>query len=830
MHAQLTAGSELGYYALAAILIAGMIAFGNRTYRKEYLSRWSLVFLLIGVTNVLGYGLSRQYAGETIPVPLSLISGALAGAILWGLFRGGFEMAVRRPPGMMLAGPMLLVTIFAGGTGAVLFWLIDGSEWRWLVSLNGAAIGTASLMSAFLLIWERRRRLAPGFLVCAASVTLMGIANYLDAVRLVTGALGPWLFPLVLFSIVLCGCSVMLFAVEDDRQAALLAATQIEHIAYYDPLTGLANRSLFLDRLIAITSMPTGPETAAVLFIDIDHFKLVNDTYGHSVGDAVIRTIAGRLRSALRRSDLAARYAGDEFIVLIDDLKTEADVNRIGEKLLACIEGPILTGGREIRVTGTVGISIYPQHGTTAETLIRNADAAMYQAKQDGRNQYGIFDPERDAPVRPEADLEAALRRAIADEQLSVLYQPIVSLGDGSIRGVESFVRWHDDVLGTVPPSEFIPIAESASLIGPLGELVLHMVCRDAAEWLEQSEGPPVFVSVNLSPEQFADPDLVPRVRRVIARWRIDPGSLQFEVAETTAMADLRRTGRVLESLRELGVKVALDHFGVGQSSLSHLAQFPVEMLKLDRTLLSGDLGTLRYGIFAAAASIAQRLGKIVAVEGIETANQKELAVREHCDLGQGFFFGAPATAEEIAEILRLANGHGSPRVKDNDLDDEITLVSRRASKKVRDESASQPVTLVVDDDERMRNLMAILLRRVGHEVRTAEDGEALLAMMSSLDQSQVRLIVLDLMMPKVSGWDVLDELSKSYPEILSRVLLVTAAGSHEVARIDSSLYGDVIEKPFDQADFYESAARCVGDLGNSRRDEAEGDGELTVH
>ncbi len=392
MDVRLTPGSELGYYALAAILIAGMISFGNRTYRKEYLSRWSVAFLLIGTAYAVTYGISRLYPGPH-PLSLALLSGALAGSVLWSMFRGSFEMAVRRPPGAILSGPLLGGAIAVGCAIATLSWFADGSAWRWLVALDAGVIGCAALLSAFLLLWERRRRLAPGFLVCAAAVSLMGIASLLDATRVVAGFPGGWVFPLVLFSIVLSGCAVLLFAVEDDRQAALLAATQIEHIAYHDPLTGLANRSLFLDRLIAVTSLPNGPERAAVFFIDIDHFKFVNDTYGHSVGDVVIRTIAGRLRSSLRRSDLAARYAGDEFIVLIDSLKDDSDVDLIGKKLLSCIEGPILTGGTEVRVTGTIGISLYPRHGTTAEALIRNADAAMYRAKQDGRNQYGSLSP-----------------------------------------------------------------------------------------------------------------------------------------------------------------------------------------------------------------------------------------------------------------------------------------------------------------------------------------------------------------------------------------------------------------------------------------------------
>lgn len=821
---------DLGYYALAAILIAGMLAFGNRTYRKDYLSRWSVAFLLIGVANMVAYGLGRRAWSEAIPPAAAAISGIIAGAVFWSVLRGGFEMAMRRPlTGMVLRSLLVAGTVVGAVIGATIG-LVNDVAWTGLVALNAAAVGSAALPAALLLVWERRRRLAPGFVVCAVSLALMGISVLLDGARFLTGALDTWVFPMVLFSMVLSGCSVLLFAVEDDRQAALLAATQIEHIAYYDPLTGLPNRSLFLDRLIAVTSMNNEAEKAAVLFIDIDHFKRINDTYGHSVGDVVISTVAGRIRSALRTSDTAARFAGDEFIVLIEDLKSVTDVTRIAEKILASLEGPILTGGHEIRVTATIGISIYPTHGVYSEELIKNADAAMYLAKQEGRNRYGLFVAGSDGPVRTQAELEEALRRAIEEEQLSILYQPIVSLADGTVRGVEAFVRWHDDVLGTVPPSEFIPVAESSSLIGPLGELVLHRVCRDATNWVGAVESQFIFISINLSPEQFADPELIPRIRRALSRWNLDPGLLRFEIAESTAMTDLRRSGRVFEALKEVGVKVALDHFGVGQTSLSHLALFPFEMLKLDRSLISGKLGTLRYGIFGAAAAIARRLGKIASVEGIETSTQRDLAIREGCDLGQGYFFGAPTTAEAILNLLAPASADRSGEAEESDLNEEITLVSRKTPREPIRTPDTRLVTFVVDDDLRMRNLMAILLRRVGHEVVTAEDGRALLSRLEEVNQSQVQLIVLDLMMPKMSGWEVLEHLAESSPDLVPRILLITAAGSHEISKIDPRLYGGVLEKPFEHGDFYDAAAQCIksGEAASGGSDDT--DGSYAVH
>lgn len=823
---------SLVFYALAAIVIAAMIALGNRAYQKGYLVRWSIAWLLIGLVDALTYLLSVPGLAGRSSLLITAALGIGVGGICWSVLGGGFEMALRRPIPLRISRN-ILIAAGAGGLVVSLFLLLgDGAGWRPYAATDSLVTGMTALIAALLLTWERRRRLAPGFVVCSAALALFGVTSIFDAVHFATGSPASWIFPLVLFGMVIAGSSTVLFALEDDRQAALLAATQIEHIAYYDPLTGLPNRSLFLDRLIAVTSSSDGPDKAAVLFIDIDRLKEINDSFGHATGDAVIRSMAKRIRESVRSSDTAARFAGDEFIVLVEKLKNRSDVDRVAETLLSALGRPIISGGREIHASGSVGVAIYPDHGLTAEDLIRNADAAMYRAKREGRNRHAIFVTADHSPTRPHVDLvdlEEALRRAIDRKQLSVLYQPIIGLSDGVIRGVEALVRWEDDVLGSVSPAEFIPIAESSRLMGPLGELVFHQACRDAVRWSESGSERSIYVSINLSPEQFADPELIPRIRRAMGTARIEPGLLQFEVAEVAVMDDLGRSGRVFERLHELGVKLAIDDFGAGHSSLSSLALFPIETLKLDRSLMTEDESSRQSVIFSAAVAVAQRLGLMVIAEGIETTGQRDVAVREGCELGQGYLFGAPTLASAILELIAPATPAVEQREAEPDLDADITLVTKKTGPETRS-VGSPPVAIVADDDPRLRNLMATLLRRMGPRVMVAEDGQKTIELLESLDPDQIQVVILDLMMPRMSGWEVLKRIAEVKPAISPRILLITAAGTEAIEKIDQSLYGAVIEKPFDQADFYDAVSRCSKGQDPSAGASDNRDGPWMVH
>ncbi|MDX1582913.1 MAG: EAL domain-containing protein, partial [Thermoanaerobaculia bacterium] len=687
--------SHLVFYALASILIAAMIAFGNQAYRKGYLSRWHLAWLLTGLADILVFLLAGPLIDSGLYPAIAILAGAVLGGSCWGFIAGGFEMALRRPLTLKASRTTLAATTVSGvSLSVLLFW----SDWRIFAAADSLVLGLTAGVITLLLVWEHRKHLAPGFLVCSGALALFGLASLLDALQFLEALSFSWISPLVLFSIVLTGCSILLFSVEDDRQAALLAASQIEHVAYYDALTGLANRSLFLDRLISLTGESDRTEKAAVLFIDIDNLKEVNDSFGHATGDKIIRTAAKRIRESIRSSDTAARFAGDEFIVLLRHLQNEFDATRVAENILRNLEAPIPEGDIEIHSGGTIGIALYPEHGDRAEALIRHADAAMYVAKSRGRNRYEVFRRRFLAQTSSKLEIERALREAIDKKNLSVAYQPIVRLSDGSIRGLEALIRWEDELLGTVPPSELIPVAKAARLIAPLGELVLHQVCKDASN-LRRDTRQSIFFSINLSAEQFTDPELVARIRRAIDRSNIDPSILQFEIPECVAMADPDRSMRLFERLIDTGANIAIDQFGRGQLSLPALSRFPVDHLKLDRSLLKADRLTKHASAFSAAVAIAGRFGYTVTAQGIETKEHREVAVSEGCELGQGHLLGQPS---EIVAIRRLLAPTGGPSIElagaRPEFEPEISVVSNGTQTHSAEPEQREIYSIVVDD------------------------------------------------------------------------------------------------------------------------------------
>lgn len=805
--------AHLQTYAIAALLISLMISLVNRVYGRDYLRRWSLTFLLVAVADGMIL-LSATTHGSRLLAAVSVVTGVCVGALVWGQLTGGFEMALSRPmparTSRIILTISVLVAIPATSAASLLGPGVVG-----MAAIDSFAAGSSAVMAATLFLWERRRRLAPGFIVSSGAIVLYAIATLLDGLRYAGVLTSIWIDPLVLFSLVVAGCSIVLFAVEDDRQAALLAATQIEHIAYYDALTGLPNRSLFMDRLIAVTSGTEERSRAAVIFIDVDRLKSINDSFGHATGDALLRTIGRRLREAVRSTDTAARYAGDEFIVLVEQLHDEADASRVASKLLEVLSCPVIVGSHRIETSGSLGVALFPEHGETAETLIRHADSAMYAAKVAGRNQFRLHAPGQERVPRGEPALEESLRDAIARQSLSVVYQPIVRLSDGRVAGVEALLRWEDGIRGAIPPSEFIPVAEAARLVGPLGELVLNQVCRDL-QHLDEPRGTvePFFVSINLSPEQFLGTDLPHRVARAITTHGIEPRRLQFEVSEPAVAADPIQSRHVIEALKGVGVRVAIDCFGSGSLTLPALASLPVDMLKLDRSLTRNASSNASRSLPGAVVALARQFHASVVAEGIETREQLEAMVAAGCKFGQGFLLGEPGPAREIATLLQPSETERASAFADAD----IEAISR-AEDIVGEQGATPPLAVVVDDDERMRSLIGTLLRRAGYEVVQAADGSEGFALFAELGERRVAVALVDLMMPRMSGWELLDRVADTLPWLSSRIVLVTAAGTDRVRRIDPALYGAVLEKPFEHADFHEAVVRCSfpPDPGNRR-------------
>lgn len=421
---------------------------------------------------------------------------------------------------------------------------------------------------------------------------------------------------------------------------------QIEYQAYHDTLTGLPNRLLFRDRLtIALAHAKRLQAPLAVMFLDLDRFKNVNDTLGHSLGDELLRTVGTRLRSVLREGDTIARMGGDEFTVLLGDLNTPDDAAKIAQKLLDTVVQAVRLEGHELYITTSIGIALYPNDGDTAEALLKNADTAMYRAKDAGRNSYRLCTRAMNSRAAERLSVENALRRALDREELVLHYQPLIRLDTREIAGMEALLRWNRPGHGVVPPLTFIGIAEETRMIVPIGEWVLRQACRQAKAW-QQGEHPALRIAVNLSPRQFQQSDLCDVVARALRDAGLEPHSLELEITEGTAMFNTDRTIATVTGLRELGVKIALDDFGTGHSALSYLRQFPIDRVKIDREFIQEiDTSRSNRAIVSAIAAMAHGLDLAVTAEGVETEAQVEFLREQKCEEVQGFLFGRPAPA-----------------------------------------------------------------------------------------------------------------------------------------------------------------------------------------
>ena len=437
-----------------------------------------------------------------------------------------------------------------------------------------------------------------------------------------------------------------IIAVSRDISERRRAEEQIEYQAYHDALTGLPNRLLFRDRLtIALAHAKRQQTPLAVMFLDLDRFKYVNDTLGHSLGDEMLRAIAARLKAVLREGDTIARMGGDEFTVLLSDLHSPEDAAKIAQKILETVAYPISVEGHELYVTTSIGIALFPNDGDSAESLLKNADSAMYRAKEAGRNSYQLCTPAMNSRAAERLSVENALRRAVDRNEMVLHYQPQVRLDTRQITGMEALLRWNRPGHGLVSPLTFIGIAEETRLIVPIGEWVLREACRQARAW-QRGPYPSLRISVNLSPRQFQQSDLTAVVARVLEETDFDPRFLELEITESTAMINTDRTIATLAGLRELGVRIALDDFGTGHSSLGYLRRFPIDRVKIDREFIQEiDKSRSNRAIVSSIVSMAHGLDLAVTAEGVETEAQVTFLREQKCEEVQGFLFGRPMPA-----------------------------------------------------------------------------------------------------------------------------------------------------------------------------------------
>ncbi|HET7677198.1 MAG TPA: EAL domain-containing protein [Candidatus Limnocylindrales bacterium] len=450
-------------------------------------------------------------------------------------------------------------------------------------------------------------------------------------------------------------------ALVHDISARKRLEEELRHQAFHDSLTGLANRGLFLDRVEhALATLSRSDDEVAVLFLDLDDFKTINDSLGHAAGDELLKAVAARLGESLRSSDTVARLGGDEFAVMLVGATARTEAERTARRLLGILRNPFAVAGRSVVMSASIGIALADRPGTRAADLLRDADAAMYRAKSRGKGSHVLFEQAMHTEAMARLDLEAQLRHALAENAFSLDYQPIFDLGSGAVVGYEALLRWRHAERGTIPPAEFIPLAEQTGLVVPIGRWVVRTACREAASWSRlraHAPGlPELGIAINLSARQLSEPALVEEILAELRAARVAPERLTVELTESAMMADRATTVAALERLRGAGVKVALDDFGTGYSSLSYLQQLPIDVLKIDRSFVAGvaDGGT-ESAVARTLLQLGQALDMQVVAEGIESEVQLAVLKRLGCTFAQGYLLGRPMTARAVRAALRGA-------------------------------------------------------------------------------------------------------------------------------------------------------------------------------
>jgi diguanylate cyclase (GGDEF)-like protein/PAS domain S-box-containing protein len=440
-----------------------------------------------------------------------------------------------------------------------------------------------------------------------------------------------------------------------DVSAARAMSVQMTHSAQHDVVTNLPNRLLLNDRItqsIALALRQNKP--IAVIFLDLDRFKYINDSLGHATGDELLRSISKRLLAGVRASDTVSRQGGDEFVILLSEITYPEDAATSARKILLSLNAPHSIGGHDLHIDGSIGISIYPGDGEDAETLIKNANTAMYHAKENGRNNFQFYKADMNLKAVERQSLEGSLHCALEREEFLLHYQPKVNLDTGEITGVEALIRWQRPDRGLVPPSDFVPIAEDCGLIVPIGRWVLREACRQAREW--QDVGLPFKrVSINVSATEFRAKTFLAGVSSILRETGLEARYLDLELTESVLMQHAESTASILQELKRTGVHLAVDDFGTGYSSLSYLRQFPIDVLKIDKSFvqqISGDPNDS--AIVSAIIDMGKNLKQRVIAEGIETQEQLAFLQAQHCAEGQGYLFSRPLAAAQFAQLLQM--------------------------------------------------------------------------------------------------------------------------------------------------------------------------------
>ena len=445
-----------------------------------------------------------------------------------------------------------------------------------------------------------------------------------------------------------------------SKKSAETVAKRMEYHAHHDDLTGLPNRALLNDRINAELAHARRQQSMmALLFLDLDRFKVINDSLGHAVGDQLLRVISRRLRNCVREEDTVARLGGDEFLILLPRISSSSDAGRVGRKIIDALIEPVTCNGNELSITTSIGISIYPFDSTDAETLVKNADISMYRAKELGRNKVVYYTAEMNASARKKLALETNLRNALHRDELKLHYQPKINITDNSIVGVEALLRWNHPVMGAISPAEFIPVAEDSGLIIPIGKWVLETAFKQLRQWHDAGHDE-LTMAVNISSAQMSRSGLVNIISNALSDAGIDPCKAELEITENVAMQDIDSAIVTLDKLKSTGITIAMDDFGTGYSSLGYLRMLPIDIVKIDQSF-ARDIPDSKEGILIAQAIIAMAhsLNLSLVVEGIENVRQLNYFKQQGCKIMQGFLFSKPVEADRIMEMLQTRHVPG---------------------------------------------------------------------------------------------------------------------------------------------------------------------------
>ncbi|HUF28443.1 MAG TPA: EAL domain-containing protein [Gemmatimonadaceae bacterium] len=649
-----------------ALLTAVVLRNFHHHYGRDYLRHWArswfaLAVMLAAATAALLVQSSGYATGWLTPlIAIATVAGYLQ--VAW-LLLGMHELALGKTVPGAVAKPTVIGLALFGLVMSLLFiGDPDAMHLRFFlrVGLRCFVAGGVFLIAGIGLFQSDRLRRGLGFRLLAGAFLGYAIAQFhyfgITVATLAMGQFIPYALYVGFFHFGLqfmMALGMVIALLEDERRATVDAAEQISHLAYHDALTGLPNRQLFLDRLDqAVHTAHRGGHRLAVFFLDLDRFKVINDSLGHGVGDRLLQLVGKRMRGLLREDDTVTRLGGDEFTILAPRITTETDAIIVARKIREVLKQPFVLDGRELFVTASIGISLYPNDGDDAETLLRNADTAMYRAKAQGRDIYQLYTASMNARALEQLTLENALRGAMARGEFLVHYQPVIDMMTGRIEAMETVVRWRHSELGLLLPSNFIVLAETTGLIVPIGEWVLRTACAQVRAWQEEGHGG-LRAAVNLSVRQLQHPGLVPMVSRILEETELPPSALELEITESIAT---QSDGGAIEKLRELkrlGVRISIDDFGTGYSSLSALRLFPVDALKIDQSFVRDiTVDPNDAAIASAVIALGRSLKLTVIAEGVETEQQLAFLRRQRCDAWQGYLYARPAPAEECGAVL----------------------------------------------------------------------------------------------------------------------------------------------------------------------------------